>query len=1205
MEKVGRSHRGSVARMERSVMREFDIIESPLVPGLSVIEASAGTGKTHALSHLVPRLLLDGSADGVGRILLVTFTNDAARELSERVRKVLETLSAGPGKNEEETIGRLRSAFSTRLDEGVINKALFEIDQLRVSTIHSFCQQVLRTEGALCGLPVMPELLANTDAIVEEVLRDIWEGIVASDPALAALAAGQGWNYRDDLDFVLKHLSDYHATPLPDIGNFSEKLESLKMTSDKFTATDCKALRAVFHRVASWNKTAPEMSEIEGILDVLQQSTRIENMGFLSGVEKMAEAPSWINKRKCKALADEVQENAAVKAAIETSASIKDLQWPFRITLLRRVHDAVERRLGDNRQINYDGLISRLHQALSGANGDELVRRLRERYSAVLIDESQDTDPRQMAVFSRVFLGSKAHRMILIGDPKQAIYGFRGADVNTYLDAKADAKNTFGLNKTYRAPQGLVEAWNALFARPGSLLKDGLQCSVAASGRNGDARLVLDGREDASRMEFWIVPDDSAKDYSNGSKRAPQIAGQTASEIVRILKSGKILHDRDGRHEVKAVCPGDFAVLVSTGLEAAAIEAALKERHVPSVRAGVEDVMQSDEARDLLAIFRALDAPRRRGLRFAALATRLLGRTDAQLRKLPQNEDAMLADFLQWGEALSQHGPAAALALIDSEEGIVEALANGSDGDRRITNFRQLCDVLQAAYTEQGGRPGRFVRWLSSEVARAGRHADADERQMQLESDADAVRIVTMHKSKGLQYPLVFCPFLGSARNVNGVQKLSRRGQPDALVDTVRHSEENAMLARTALEERLRLAYVAVTRAQVRVWIHAGALCGSQTPASALDWLLRTDFLEAENFPLDAQKFGGWMAAAAQPGRGARHEAGVRALGAAGMVSLRMPPEPSDDTWSDARARASRELSAEPSPHIPEPWHLTSFSALTREENPHWDVGGGDDLTEATGVASETMAGAAPNPFLLAAGGKAVGTVIHDWMQGWDFGEPDAQAVKDHLSNHVLPKPEKTGMQALPLDESVVGMLAALRGAALPGFSCSMTEACAEVKASEWHFYLPIHDDVSFDAAAMARLFEAHPQEGFEEYPARLNELSTGGLRGFLHGFIDRIAVNPQSDEWGVIDWKTNRLGDRPEDYDAASLRRCAMNSHYFLQVHLYLVALRRHLGNAARAHDAWLVFLRGICAGTSHGILHIRPPANLLAALDNLFFKP
>lgn len=1205
MEKVGGSHSGSVARMEWTVMREFDIIESPLVPGLSVIEASAGTGKTYALSHLVPRLLLDGSADGVGRILLVTFTNDAARELSERIRKVLEALSAGPGKDEEETIGRLRSAFSARLDEGVMNKALLEIDQLRVSTIHSFCQQVLRTEGALCGLPVMPELLANADGIVEEALRDIWEDIVASDPALAVLAAGQEWNYEDDLNFVRNYLSDYHATPLPDIGNFFEKLEFLKTAPGKFITADCEVLRAVFHRVTAWNKAAPEMSEMEGILDVLQGSTCIENIGFLSGVGKIAEAPSWINKKKCRALAAEVQENAAAKAAIETSASIKSLQWPFRITLLRRVHDAVERRLRANRQINYDGLISRLYQTLSGANGDELVRRLRERYSAVLIDESQDTDPRQMAIFSKVFLGSNAHRMVLIGDPKQAIYGFRGADVNTYLDAKADAKNTFGLNKTYRAPQGLVEAWNALFARAGSLLKDGLECSAATSGRSGDARLVLDGREVASRMEFWIAPDDSAKDYSNDSKRVPRIAGQTASEIVRILKSGEILHDKDGRYEAKAVCPRDLAVLVSTGLEAEAIEAALKERHVPSVRAGVEDVMQSDEARDLLTIFHALGTPRRRGLRFAALATRLLGRTDAQLRELSQSEDAMLADFLRWGEVLLRHGPAAAMALIDSEEGIVEALANGPDGDRRITNFRQLCDVLQAAYTEQGGRPGRFVRWLSGEVARAGRRADADERQMQLESDADAVRIVTMHKSKGLQYPLVFCPFLWSSRNVGGVQKLSRRGQPDALVDTAQYSEENAMLARAALEERLRLAYVAITRAQVRVWIHAGALCSPKSSASALDWLLRTDFLETENFPLNGQKFEEWMAAAAQPGRGARHEAGVRALGAAEAVSFRMPPEPSDDTWFDARVRVSQELSAEPSPRVPEPWHLTSFSALTREENPHWDVGGGDDLTEAAGVASETTAGAAPNPFLLAAGGKAVGTAIHDWMQGWDFGEPDAQAVKDHLSAHVLPKPEKIGAQALPLGESVAGMLAALRGAVLPGFSCSMTEACFEAKASEWHFYLPIRDGISFDVAAMARLFEAHPQEGFEEYPVRLNELSAGGLRGFLHGFIDRIAVNPRSDQWGVIDWKTNRLGDKAGDYDEASLRRCAMDSHYFFQVHLYLVALRRYLGNAARAHDAWLVFLRGICAGTSRGILHIRPPANLLAALDSLFFKP
>lgn len=622
--------------------------------------------------------------------------------------------------------------------------------------------------------------------------------------------------------------------------------------------------------------------------------------------------------------------------------------------------------------------------------------------------------------------------------------------------------------------------------------------------------------------------------------------------------------------------------------------------------------MASEEATGLLGILRALDDPRRKTLRFSALATRLLGRTDAQLRKLAESEDALLEDFLRWAEVFAAQGPGPAIALIDREEEIVSRLATGDDGDRRITNFRQLADLLQTAYAEQGNHPGKFLRWLEGEVARASGRSQIEERQLLLESDAESVRIVTVHKAKGLQYPLVFCPFLWTARELmNSHHKLCRAGQPNALVDTGLEPSLKIPVYRNQLEQNLRLAYVAMTRAEVAIWIHAGALSGPRKPseASALDWLLRGDHLQAEDFPLDDDRFETWRIGAKSAGRGARHGDSlsniVQAHHAADVIAWCAPPDPTPDRWDGEEAEVAT-AAAVASPAVPGPWYLTSFSALTRESDPY----GGPETSSRHSAAEETIhvSEAEKNPFLAAAGGTAVGDAVHRWLEHWDFDAVDEQEAEAFFGTFSIPKRKSAAEGEPTFGKSVAGMLGILREAMLPGFGCAIAAACPEPAASEWKFYLPLREDLPFDPMTIAGVFAKFSQEGFEQYPERLADLKADALRGYLHGFIDRLAVDPKTGSWGVIDWKTNNLGRSPRDFDLEGLRECAMDNHYFLQMHLYLVAVRRHLaaaGDKVQAKDAWLVFLRGVARGTDHGILHLRPPNELLSALDELFFRP
>ena len=1172
----------------------FDIVKTPIVAGLSVIEASAGTGKTYAISRLVPRLLLERTVARLREILLVTFTNDAASELSDRVRGVLEKLHAKPEPDEEKSdpgAHALRQKFQSREDREVIARALLDIDQLGVSTIHSFCLRTLQTEGTLCGLPVVPEQVPDAEALIEEALYDLWKSKVAGSALLSAIAAAQQWNPAGDMALVKQVVGMDEIEALPPPRPLEDALRELEAGAGRFTKEMVAGLTSLAAKVSSWNKGAgDEAFRSQQFSSLREPEDFLSWTNAVSWLPKIAEGKAGLISARSaanKALIAEAAQLPAVLLAREMSALYWQLGWHWRLDCARAVRQTVAAALRKNRQITYDGLISTLRDALRSEKTGPLLRaRLREQYKVALIDESQDTDPRQFEIFRAIFScpGSDASRMVLIGDPKQAIYEFRGADVNTYLDARARAgDNVYSLSKTFRSPQPLVDAVNAVFQRNGSLLKDGLGFSPATSGLDGDIFLEAGGVDPAVRLEAWVVPDEQAGDYSNAGGRLRRISGCVASEIVRLLQGGaRIARGREGR----PVRPGDIAVLVSNRFEAAAMIDAFQARRVPAIQAKAADILTTDEAAELLVVLRAIEDPRRSDLRLAALSTRLMGRTAADIRRIREDaeeDEAALENFLRWQSALHRQGVAAALAEIDCDEKMTLRLAGTLQGERRVTNLRQLGDLLQEASHRFGNRLGHLVRWLAQEIAGVDSGGETEERQQQLESDAQAVKIVTMHSAKGLEYHLVFCPFLWTSRNNKkskaGVNVLARPGQAPLLVnlDLVDdQSPYDRALARAALEDRLRLAYVAITRAKVKAWIFCGALSGKNPQASALDWLLRSE---------EPTDFDGWLERTGPAPRGLLHQEGLALLatGGGGAIRQQAPPEISPAPWQPSDSSSAAKLVALPAPEIPEPWVLTSFSSLTREKNPH---GAGE-------VVSGSAEADPPNPLFQAPGGAMVGTAIHDWIEGWDFTGPDLAEVGEHLEKYPLPAPGAA--LGLPFHECVAGMLAELRAAVLPGLDCTVAAACPQAESSEWHFQLPIEKSLS--ARSLADVFATH---GGSDYAAVLEALPAEELKGYLHGFLDRLAFHEGS--WGVIDWKTNKL---ESGYGQDSLRSCAMQSHYLLQTHLYLVALRRFLGPQVPIAGAWLVFLRGVRSGSSDGILHIQPSAALMAGLDGLFSQP
>lgn len=1180
-------------------MPDFDFIGSKIHTGLSVIEASAGTGKTYSISHLVARMVLDGTVSSIQEILLVTFTNDAAGELAERTRKVLEQLNADPAPDEAAKFGgihRLRTdpGLGFAANRGRIRQALRDADLLTVSTIHSFCQSVLQAEGPLCGLPSMPELIPDAEELIDQAAHDLWLEKIAPDPLAAAVLQASKATPEDSRKFLKLSLPLERFEPAPAPMPFAQALERLKGYPALFTDEVCDGLTGIFDQNPESTKDSPGNKVALAHIGSLRGAPPAEHGAFLAACVQLSKAPSWISgsKKTGKILKAQAASSRAVTLCTEVSDLLSQAGWAWLNESSAIIKNSIKQTLAANRQITYDGLIDTLHKALNNpGHGAALAEKIRSRYKVALIDESQDTDGRQFEIFGRVFLASPNHSLVLVGDPKQAIYGFRGADVNTYLAARDQAlrqgaadgtDRVFGLKKTYRSPQRMVDGVNALFRRPHSLLKDRLEFAPAESAIQ-DCKLQPPGRDGDARLEFWIAPD-GGDEYSDKAKRLSRISGAVASEIVRILDSGAQIVPEGQTGQ--GVAPSDFAVLVSTHDQAEAICTALRERGVPAIQSGGQDIMATDEAAEILAILRAANEPRNSRLRHAALATRLLGRNSADLAAINADSDAadqLLNRFLSWEALWQARGPVALLAKIDADESITGRLASNDQGERRITNLRHIVEILSGFAAESGGKPNELIRWLSQEIQRAKNRTGLEERQLRLESDDDAVKVATMHASKGLEFNLVFCPFLWDAGERKGIQKLNRVADIPVLADmALADSGTKLAIARADLEDRLRLAYVAVTRAKVKAWIHAGEVCGSHNRprASALDWILRTG---------DSPDFEGWKESVQGGGRGSRHTRGLACISelpdAGGAVGQQSPPAPTDGRFQPKNAEAA-DFSVAEAPRInPTAWRVTSFSQLTREKNAKGDASrpAGEESAESD------PAQPAPNRFAALRGGAALGTAVHGFLEAWDFDSvPDAAVLEKHFSGYSL------GNGCGDIAQASIDMLGHLRGAALPGMDCTIGEACRTPKTSEWQFHLPAIS--GFSVSKIAAAFRDH---GDGEYAGSLESLGSDALEGFLQGFIDKIAVHGTA--CGVIDWKTNQLAG----YGQEPLRRAARASHYWLQAHLYLVALHRHLGPRADIRGAWLIYLRGVKSGTPNSVLHIKPTPALLQGLDSLFTRP
>ena len=1102
----------------------FDLL-GPLPTGTTVLEASAGTGKTFTIAALVTRYVAEGVAT-MDQLLVVSFSRESTRELRERVRERLVSARDGildPPDPTDEVLLQLAavSPGELLLRRRRLEEALSSFDAATVTTTHGFCQEILLALGTAGDLDPDVTLVEDLSDLVREVSDDLYL---------------RQWGR-------------------PEAGPPTVRLEDF---------------RALTTAVAQ-DRTS----------ELLPAGTTDGNPGL-------------------------------------------------RARIAKGVRDEIDRRKRRQHLIDFDDLQLRLAAVLTHpATQDAALSRLRARYRIVLVDEFQDTDPVQWQILREPFHGHAT--LVLIGDPKQAIYGFRGADVFAYLEARDVATSVSTLPTSYRADAALLDGLAAVF-RGAALGDDRIRVLPVTAVHDG--RLVtVEGHPAPVRLR--VLSRDGLPTVKGGFLSAPlarqKIAADLTGEVVSMLAGAATVQPRDDSAD-RPLHPGDIAVLVRTNNEAQLVAEHLRTAGVPVVVTGRTSVFNTPAAQEWQLLLDALEQPHRTTrVRRLALSC-FVGLTAADLAERGDDiADKLSLSLREWTRTLDDRGVAAMFEAVSLTQRPQERLLGEVGGERLLTDLRHIAQALyEAALQGQLGLT-TLNAWLRRRREDAARDAVV-ERSRRLDSDAAAVQILTVHTSKGLEFPVVLVPFAWNNwrpdkdpatavfHDDNG-QRARDVGGPGS-PDWSAHVSANK---REEIDDELRLTYVALTRSQSHLVLWWAPT--SNTPAAPLHRLLlnKVPAIVADTFikvPADAAARADFDVVAA----GSNGGLAVESVGGA-VVGSWSAPEAPQSALSAALLIRTLDLG----------WRRTSYSALTAAAHDarmgsEPEIAQTEDETDLADLPSlDPVAGpddalrSVPSLWDTLAGGARFGTLVHSVLETLDHPTTD-DVVREAVAKQVA----RSG-PAVDVDGLTAAMLTALgtpMGDVVDGLS--LRDIASADRLPELDFELPLAGGDTPTArrvllSDLVPLWREHCPDGpLAPYADALAVLEPTPLRGYLSGSIDAV-FRIAGPKYVIADYKTNWLGRYDEPLTAWNYRPEALvegmiEAHYPLQALLYNVALHRYLRWRQPDYDPEVhlggvlyLFLRGMsgpgvtCAdGSAPGVFSWRPSAGLVtAASDLLAGKP
>ncbi len=1228
----------------------FDLARSPL-DGFNFIDASAGTGKTYTICGLVLRLLLEKDLP-IEQILVVTYTEAATEDLRDRIRlklhQALETISNPPGDDEflQEYLADIKDSSQAALR---ISQALRSFDAAAIYTIHGFCQRMLLENSFESNSLFDTELIADDSHIIREIVEDFWRRNFSHSSMLFNQYCGARLTPASLYDFLTPLIPHPFLQFVPDI-DFDSGCNHLSETEAAYVEayiTVCREWAAARDEVSAdllrsnvLSRTVYKKAAMPGIISAMDDMAaanlpapclfdrfaHLTCSKIISGT-KTRETPNILPfYEHCENL---MQAGSRLRALYDRCllALKKNLLDRFRQELaLRKARDNV---------FAFDDLLQRVHDALSGPDGIMLARTVVRKYPAALIDEFQDTDPRQFEIFRAIY--REGSLLFLIGDPKQAIYSFRGADIFTYMDAAADspvAHHTLGVN--HRSAPALVKAVNTLFSRARKpFVFDAISFQpVSAAFKQNPDQLTIDGREEEPFILWFLArssgPEDSSPSSRGDNPRLSKTAARSrimsrvGAEITRLLSLA--LENRvciSGRR----LLPGDIAILVRTNDEARKMQQVLTKLRVPSVLHSGDDLFASPEAKEMLLLLQGIAAPASISRIKTALLTRFFGLQARAISMLQANEpenaakvELWLTKFKTYHAIWNRYGFIQMLWAVMRENRVRPRLLAAEYGERSLTNILHLAEILHREAIKQGLNMTGLLAYLFERLAKnPGKNV---EHQLRLESDEERVKIVTIHKAKGLEYPVVFCPFAWEGlRTHTRPGCFFHRREPGRKTELIFDAgspelDNHVQLARQEeMAENLRLLYVALTRAVHRCYLVWGSINTSETSAPA--YLLHQKHGAAADSACGsatAMSLMEQIAARLPALSDAEILADLQDLAAAAEGTIRIStgealPQTCDyDNHAGTLPLGLRKFSAV----VPSAWKISSFSSITAGK-PALKVSSNTfldqvlDRDEVPGAqflsgAQAELEDNTPSIFTFPQGARP-GTFLHELLEQADFS--CELPVAEHLINEKL---QHFGYETL-WSPVIADMLKNLGNvplhAATPGLKLANIPRANCLP--EMEFYFPL-SRVSPDA--LRGIFPAdHMQDSISEATMllgrQLDRLNFSPVWGYMRGFID--LVFEFAGKFYLVDWKSNYLGATIANYQREKLADSILAGFYSLQYHIYCLAVHMYLQNrlpryryASHFGGVFYIFLRGVRPdlGPDYGIYHDLPDLTTIELL-------
>jgi exodeoxyribonuclease V beta subunit len=1179
--------------------------------GQILIEASAGTGKTYTIALLYLRLLLERELT-VDEILVVTFTKAATEELRSRIRqRIRDALDLLEGREtEEQLLLDLVDAVADREWAAILlADALTRMDEAAIFTIHGFCQRMLQEHAFESGAPFNLEFIETEQLLHRQILEDFWrQRFYPADREEARWALSLWESPAALLNGLGSHLSRPDVACIPE---FSEEelagmeTELLQLFAGvKSDWQDCRqeavaqlrdSKRISRNRKTGYHQTLrlePAIIEMDKLLSGQTPPFIIPPLIELFSSSKIAASLKKPTKYPPPdhSFFDRFDRFHTLYVRLNQARR-------FLVLLTARAYLQTEliRRKQEQSQLFFDDLLTQLDSGLQSGESSPLARSISKRFPVIMVDEFQDTDPLQYRIFATIHAsrpqpaphsdsgvtGVPGSGLFLIGDPKQAIYSFRGADIFTYIQARKDtlAGNRLTMDTNYRSTSGMVAAVNSMFDRTGSFLFDSNEMAfspVRAAQLADNRPLRIDNRLPAPLTCLLLTDSNTEKAMTKGD--AGELAARfSACEIAELLAAGQTGSAMIGDQPLQAA---DIAVLVRTHREAASIRKELSRLRIGTVYFSQDSIFASEEARQLRILLNSLIDLGNGSLIRTVLAGSLFAFNAEQLDQLRSDElawERIMETMLLYRQLWENKGFTPMFQQLLADQQVVSRLHAADNGERMLTNYLHLQELLQEAGQQHPGSEG-LLRWLSDQIEAPEERADSQ--QLRLESDEDLVKIVTIHAAKGLEYPVVFLPFLWSARICTDKDPLSfhRPEQPGQLfLDLGSGDEENLFLAeRERLASDLRLLYVAITRARYCCYFCWGMI--NKMENSALCHLLHGG-LKPDPATLEDD-----LASLNSPMAG---------LLIKPLPALFLPPTVKQDKGHGKLRVAAFQGQIDSS------WQITSYSRLTahndpRPEQPDYDRQEEESEQEAgnsrfafpKGAAAGTCLHAILEHISFSDTGNHDG-VIADQLLRAGFADQWQPVVADWMQAIVrtgLPEPARNnGTDADTEVDRKKGLF-------------SLADLTETELVNEMSFYFPLN---GLDLNRFNRVLEDF---SFAPLPDREQT-----LQGLMVGFIDLVFCF--QGRYYIADYKSNHLGNTAADYSPARLEQAILEHRYDLQYLIYTLALHRFLQTRLNNYSyedhfggALYLFLRGM--DPKHepgcGVFAEIPPLPLIEQLDS-----